>query len=73
MKVTSKNLLLAASLTLFSGGYQASAFAADMNAEAAITAAKDARAQAGSVGGEWRDTGKMIARADALLKEGKND
>ena len=44
-----------------------------MGAEKAIAAAKDARMQAQSVGGEWRDTGKILARAEALLKEGKYD
>ena len=74
MKITTKTLLLAASLTLASGGYQSSALAADMmGAEKAIAAAKDARMQAQSVGGEWRDTGKILARAEALLKEGKYD
>lgn len=74
MKMTTKSLLLAASLTLFGGAYQASAFAADMmGAEKAIAAAKDARMQAQSVGGEWRDTGKILAKAEALLKEGKYD
>ena len=69
-----KHLLLAASLTLFSAGFLGSAHAADMmSAEKAIAAAKDARSHANSVGGEWRDTGKMIAKAESLLKEGKFD
>jgi hypothetical protein len=74
MKITTKTLLLAASLTLFTGGYQATAFGADMmGAEKAIAAAKDARKQAISVGGEWRDTGKILGKAEALLKDGKYD
>ena len=44
-----------------------------MSAEKAIAAAKDARMHANSVGGEWRDTGKMLAKAEELLKEGKYD
>ena len=36
-----------------------------------LVAAKEAQKQAASVGGEWRDTGKMIKKAEALLKEGK--
>jgi hypothetical protein len=35
-----------------------------------IAAADDARKQAASVGGEWRDTGKMIKKAKALLEKG---
>ena len=37
------------------------------DAEAAIAAADEARKQAASVGGEWRDTGKMIKKATGLL------
>ena len=36
-----------------------------------IKAAKAAQKKANSVGGEWRDTGKMIKKAEKLLKEGK--
>ena len=71
MNNTVKTLLLAASLTLASG-FQANAIAADMSsAEQAIAAAKDARKQANSVGGEWRDTGKLLKKAEKLLQEGK--
>jgi hypothetical protein len=35
-----------------------------------IDAAEAARKEAASVGGEWRDTGKMIAKAKDLLKSG---
>jgi hypothetical protein len=35
-----------------------------------IAAADDARKQAASVGGEWRDTGKMIKKAKAMLEKG---
>ena len=38
-----------------------------------IQYAKDAQKQANSVGGEWRDTGKMIKKAEKLLKEGKTE
>lgn len=72
MKLNTKTLLLATSLALSSGGYLATAQAADMmSVEKAIAAAKDARGHAASVGGEWRDTGKILAQAEALLKEGK--
>ena len=65
-------MLLTASIAVFSTGYLASVNAGDMSAEASIAAAKDAQKQAKSVGGEWRDTGKMIKKAGKLLKEGKN-
>ena len=68
MKYALKTLLLAASIAVFS---TASVNAGDMSAEAAIAAAKKAQQQANSVGGEWRDTGKMIKKAEKLLKEGK--
>lgn len=41
--------------------------------EKAIAAAEKAREQAASVGGEWRDTGKFIKKAQALAKEGRLD
>ncbi|MEJ2611146.1 MAG: SoxXA-binding protein [Candidatus Thiodiazotropha sp.] len=36
-----------------------------------IDAADEARKQAGKVGGEWRDTGKMIKEAKSLLEQGE--
>jgi len=72
MKTTTKNTLLIACLLFVSSAFQFPAQAADMSAETAIAAAKEARSQAASVGGEWRDTDKMIARAEALLNEGKS-
>lgn len=71
MKHTLKTLLLTASVAVFSSGHLATVNAADMSAEASIAAAKEAQKQAKSVGGEWRDTGKMIKKAEKLLKEGK--
>ncbi len=73
MKSTTKTTLIAASLLLVSSAFQFPAQAAGMTAESAIAAAKEAQKQAASVGGEWRDTGKMIAKAEALLKEGKTE
>jgi len=35
-----------------------------------IDAAEAARKEAASVGGEWRDTGEMITKAEELLKKG---
>ena len=39
-------------------------------AESAIAAAESARKKAASIDGEWRDTGKMIKKAQAALKKG---
>ena len=71
MKHPMKTTLLAATFAIFSSGYLTTANAAD--AVAAIAAAKDAQKQANSVGGEWRDTRKMIKKAEKLLKEGKTE
>lgn len=43
------------------------------DAEKAIAAAEAARKKAASVGGEWRDTGKMIKKAQAAMKAGELD
>lgn len=67
-----KSILLAATIAVSGAGYLPAVNAADMNAKDAIAAAKDAQKQANSVGGEWRDTGKMIKKAEKLLKQGKN-
>lgn len=40
-------------------------------AEQAIKAAEAARKKAASVGGEWRDTAKLIKEAEGLAKSGK--
>lgn len=40
-------------------------------AEDAIKVAKAAQKKASEVGGEWRDTGKLIKNAEKLLAEGK--
>ena len=73
MQKTITTLLVTAMLTLTSAAYLGPVHAAGMNAEKAIAAAKDARKQAASVGGEWRDTGKMIKKAEDLLKAGKTE
>jgi len=69
MTKTLKNTLLAASIAVFSATLSTSAFAGA--ADDAIADAKDAQKQAQSVGGQWRDTGKMIKKAEKLLKAGK--
>ena len=73
MKQSMKTLLLAATFAICSGAGLATVNAAGMSPEAAIAAAKEAQKQAASVGGEWRDTKKMIKKAEALLKEGKTE
>lgn len=65
MQTILKQLLLAATIAVFAGGAWAGA------AEDAIADAKAAQKQARSVDGEWRDTGKMIKKAQKLLKDGK--
>jgi rhodanese-related sulfurtransferase len=68
----------------FSAGVLAAALIAGLPATAvwsadkaevqkAIAAAEDARKMAASVGGEWRDTGKFIKKAQKLAEEGKLD
>lgn len=71
MQKTMKQLLLAASIAAFAAVTSSTAFAA--NAGQAIADAKEAQKQANSVGGEWRDTGKMIKKAEELLAAGKAD
>lgn len=66
-----KPLLLAASIAAFGAAFAPNAFAAD--AAQAIADAKEALKQADSVGGAWRDTGKMIKQAEELLASGKAD
>ena len=44
-----------------------------VTAQSAIDKAETSRQHAASVGGEWRDTGKLIKKAKAALKEGQFD
>ena len=69
MNNTLRQLMLTASIAIAGAAFSGSAIAGA--AEDAIAAAKEAQKQAASVDGEWRDTGKMIKRAEKLLKEGK--
>lgn len=66
-----RKLLLAASIAVMGASFTGTAFAGP--AEDAIADAKEALKQADSVGGAWRDTGKMIKKAEELLSEGKTD
>jgi len=65
-----KHFTLAATIALTSAAFSSSAFAGA--ADDAIADAKEAQKQAQSVGGQWRDTGKMIKKAEKLLKAGKD-
>lgn len=69
MSKTLHKFLLAAVIAV--GGAMLSGGAFAGSAEDAIAAAKEAQKQASKVGGEWRDTGKMIKKAEELLAEGK--
>ena len=66
---TIRQTMLAASIAVLSASFAGTASAGP--AEDAIADAKAAEKQAASVGGEWRDTGKMIKKAEKLLSEGK--
>ncbi len=55
------------------GGSTEAASAPQAEAEQAIVDADAARKKAASVGGEWRDTGKMIKEAQDLVKSGEYD
>lgn len=41
--------------------------------EQALTAATEAKAKASSVGGEWRDVGKLLKNAEKAAKDGNYD
>lgn len=59
---------LAASLFISASFLTAPVFADD--SAAAISAAKEAQKKASSVGGEWRDIGKFIKKAEEAAKSG---
>jgi len=67
-----KYKLLLATLTLsLSAGVLTTATAG--SAADAIDAAKKSQKEAKALGFEWRDMGKMIKKAEALAKDGKED
>ncbi len=66
-----KHITLAATIALTSAAFSSGAFAG--TADDAIADAKKALKQAISVDGAWRDTGKMIKKAEKLLKAGKTE
>lgn len=59
-------LILAATVFFFSSAVMAG------GAKDAIADAKKAQKEAKALGFEWRDMGKMIKKAEALAKEGKD-
>jgi hypothetical protein len=70
-----RNAVLAVFLAAFASVTSTSVFAGGMandSAEDAISYAKAAQKRAASVKGEWRDTGKMIKKAEKLLATGKS-
>lgn len=71
MKKTLKPFLLAATIAVTGATFTGSAFAGA--AEDAIADAKAALKEADKVGGAWRDTAKMIKKAEKLLQEGQAD
>ena len=65
--------LLGFSMTACATGDTSKPAAAGGGAEAAISAAKASIKGAKSAGYEWRDTGKMIKKAEKLAGEGKTE
>lgn len=61
------------SFTLAMGNTAMAADKKAASAQSAIDKAETSRQHAASVDGEWRDTGKIIKKAKAALKEGKFD
>jgi len=59
---------------VLSTGVSASDVNKDISSDvkSAINAAKAAQKEAASLGFEWRDTGKIIKKAEAAAKNGKN-
>ena len=66
-----KHKIVFAALLLTVTSLSAPAFAG--GAADAIDAAKKSQKEAKALGFEWRDMGKMIKKAEALAKEGKED
>ena len=71
MTKTFTTALIAAAIAM--SGLTFTGIASAGSADDAIAAAKEAYNQANSVGGAWRDTAKMIKKAEKLLKEGKTE
>ena len=66
-----RNTALALAVGIFlTGAVQAAEKDQAAEFKAAVEKADASRKKAASVGGEWRDTGKMIKKAKAAAKEG---
>ena len=74
LKTIAGRLILSALLCAGFGAATAETVSAKAaEAKAAIDAAETARKKAAAVEGEWRDTGKMIKKAQSALKSGEFD
>ncbi len=73
--MNTKTAILLSFALLISTTMSSPAFSADKKAmaQAAIDKAETSRQHAASVQGEWRDTGKIIKKAKAAMKEGQFD
>ena len=69
MKCSIKSALVASTLSICLFAATSPAYA--HNVESNIAEAKAAIKKADSVGGAWRDSGKIIKKAEKLLAEGK--
>lgn len=73
MRKITRSILVCAVIA-FAGSMPGLAGAVDkLDVQQAIAEAKDAHKQADSVGGAWRDTTKMIKKAEKLMNEGQFD
>ena len=69
-----KQLTAIITAVIMAGIISNNALASDQKtAQAAVAAAETAQKKAASVEGEWRDTGKLIKKAQAAMKEGNFD
>lgn len=67
-------ILMILIMAIFMGLSSSMVIAADQKtAESAIDAAEKSRTRAASVDGEWRDTGKLIKKAQEAMKNGQFD
>ena len=73
MRKIMQSMMLATVVAFGGASFTGTALAGSMDAEGSIKAAKEALKQADSVGGAWRDTKKMIEKAEKLLQQGKAD
>jgi hypothetical protein len=66
-------LLLTTGLTIGCGAQQEKKPTMSPEAASAINSAKAENKKAAAVGYEWRDTGKLLKKAEAAAKKGQND